>query len=73
MQNLANKSVIYKFPGIHAHSEGRISSVDEHGLWIHLAQNEVPAAVTLPPTIKLPIMFIPFCQLQWMIVSSDPA
>lgn len=70
MDKLAKKHVLFKLRNSDQ-SEGTVSSTETHGIWIQLSSNLRPSGINVSPTLKMPVIFVPFYQLEWLITSME--
>jgi hypothetical protein len=71
VKNLREKTVILKIAGTNAAVSTTVMSEDSHGLWFagggligELAQAGMPTGISSP------IIFVPFSQIQYLIVNA---
>ena len=69
LEKLSKKHVIFKLRN-GTPIEGTVFSTETHGIWIQLAANTSVPSVTLTH-MGPACMFIPFYQLEWLVVSMD--
>jgi hypothetical protein len=72
LSHLAEKEVVFKIPAVNKAMSGKVTRVEDKGLWI--IGREIALALSqsgFPVGLQEPALFVPFHSLEWLMAASE--